>query len=574
MKEVTHLLEVANAYAQYLVRNKSLDRDTELDRHHAMVRLLDLATSQQIGERDEMNKIFQEIPTLTFGDFIPELINLLHSDVRTVRENVTAVLVRVAKEIPRALSYAIAVEAAAADDEADAANELAMSTEDIPEALAAVRERFASASRALEAIGRIKSVLNIRHPRLFADVTLMVSELGRLAVLHDEELLTSLQELHGDVTRRIASIPESSETLGDSPETLELVMRPAVVELDRLVREALSGTGFVTPHVKSFARKYRDGLLDAADQFRRSIASDPSAGWRAVKEQMVHLARGLERKRELRLKNLSPSLAKLGTRVGGFTAPMPVGFGVDIVSVGSDVTVLPTKSRPKRITLLGSDGDRRMFLLKGNEDLRLDARLMRFGEIVNAALFSDEEARRRRLRYSTYSVTPLAGNSGLIQWVAERDADVRRLCGMAATRPRGGRATPARRRPNQLAPARPTRGFEDQAPGSLLHSRVSAALRAAGVTTAAKRREWPADVLRDTVERMRAEVPQGFSPPRAVVRRADVGGLAFKIDASREVGGDGVRGGPPRRPGGPAPGQRPRQPRHRRRRPHRLQRLV
>ena len=42
--------------------------------------------------------------------------------------------------------------------------------------------------------------------------------------------------------------------------------------------------------------------------------------------------------------------------------------------------------------------------LKGNEDLRLDARLMRFGEIVNAALFSDEEARRRRLRYSTYSV--------------------------------------------------------------------------------------------------------------------------------------------------------------------------
>ena len=364
-----------------------------------------------------MTKIFQEIPTLTFGDFIPELINLLHSDVRTVRENVTAVLVRVAKEIPRALSYAIAVEAAAADDEADAANELAMSTEDIPEALAAVRERFASASRALEAIGRIKSVLNIRHPRLFADVTLMVSELGRLAVLHDEELLTSLQELHGDVTRRIASIPESSETLGDSPETLELVMRPAVVELDRLVREALSGTGFVTPHVKSFARKYRDGLLDAADQFRRSIASDPSAGWRAVKEQMVHLARGLERKRELRLKNLSPSLAKLETRVGGFTAPMPVGYGVDIVSVGSDVTVLPTKSRPKRITLLGSDGDRRMFLLKGNEDLRLDARLMRFGEIVNAALFSDEEARRRRLRYSTYSVTPLAGNSGLIQWV-------------------------------------------------------------------------------------------------------------------------------------------------------------
>ena len=509
VKEVTHLLEVANAYAQYLVRNKSLDRDTELDRHHAMVRLLDLATSQQIGERDEMNKIFQEIPTLTFGDFIPELINLLHSDVRTVRENATAVLVRVAKEIPRALSYAIAVEAAAADDEADAANELAMSTEDIPEALAAVRERFASASRALEAIGRIKSVLNIRHPRLFADVTLMVSELGRLAVLHDEELLTSLQELHGDVTRRIASIPESFETLGDSPETLELVMRPAVVELDRLVREALSGTGFVTPHVKSFARKYREGLLNAADQFRRSIASDPSAGWRAVKEQMAHLARGLQRKRELRLKNLSPSLAKLETRVGGFTAPMPVGFGVDIVSVGSDVTVLPTKSRPKRITLLGSDGDRRMFLLKGKEDLRLDARLMRFGEVVNAALFSDEEARRRRLRYSTYSVTPLAGNSGLIQWVENATPMSAVFAGWQRRTRAASALPPPGAVPDDWRPADPPEASKTR-PLDLFYARVSAALRAAGVATAAKRREWPADVLHDTVQRMRAEVPQDF----------------------------------------------------------------
>ena len=134
------------------------------------------------------------------------------------------------------MSYAIAVEAAAADDEADAANELAMSTEDIPEALAAVRERL-PAHLALEAIGRIKSVLNIRHPRLFGRHAHGVGT-RRLAVLHDEERLTPLQELHGDVTRRIASIPESSETL-ETRRRLRAGVRLAVVELDRLVREAL-----------------------------------------------------------------------------------------------------------------------------------------------------------------------------------------------------------------------------------------------------------------------------------------------------------------------------------------------
>ena len=302
---------------------------------------------------------------------------MLHSDIEPVRDNVTDLLTRMAKEHPRALSYAIAVAAAAADDEADAAGEgfEVGGFRSNPEALAAVRERFASASRALEAIGKVKSALSATDPRLFADVTLVVSELGRLAVLHDEELLTSLQDLHGDVTSRIASIAESSEPIED-------VMRPAVAELDRLVRDALSGAGFVTPHVKSFAKKYREGLLDAVNEFKGSVASDPSNGWRAVKEQMVQLARGLQRKRELRLKNLSPSLAKLESRPGGFAAPMPGDVGgdvdsilVDIVSVGSDVTVLPTKSRPKRITLLGSDGTRRVFLLKGNEDLRLDARL-------------------------------------------------------------------------------------------------------------------------------------------------------------------------------------------------------
>jgi PI-3-kinase-related kinase SMG-1 len=537
VKEVTYLLEAAHAYARFLIQcgengeagsfSRSQTRlpgskpmpgegGGDLNLYHAKVRLLNFANSQQIGESDGMKEILGSIPTAYWRQCIPELITMLHSDIEPVRDNATDLLTRMAKEHPRALSYAIAVAAAAADDEADAAGEgfEVGGFRSNPEALAAVRERFASASRALEAIGKVKSALSATDPRLFADVTLVVSELGRLAVLHDEELLTSLQDLHGDVTSRIASVSESSEPIED-------VMRPAVAELDRLVRDALSGAGFVTPHVKSFAKKYREGLLDAVNEFKGSVASDPSNGWRAVKEQMVQLARGLQRKRELRLKNLSPSLAKLESRPGGFAAPMPGDVGgdvdsilVDIVSVGSDVTVLPTKSRPKRITLLGSDGTRRVFLLKGNEDLRLDARLMRFGSVVNAALLSDPESRKRSLEYSTYSVTPLAGNSGLIQWVEKATpmsaifAGWQRRTRAAAALPKvvppPGSDPDPEWRPPEPPEAATTR------PLDLFYNRVSAALRAAGVLATAKRRDWPQDVLHDTVQRMRAEVPQDY----------------------------------------------------------------
>ena len=329
--------------------------------------------------------------------------------------------------------------------------------------------------------------------------------------MHDEELLTSLQELHGDVTRRIASIPESFDTLGDSPETLELVMRPAVVELDRLVREALSGTGFVTPHVKSFARKYREGLLNAADQFRRSIASDPSAGWRAVKEQMAHLARGLQRKRELKLKNLSPSLAKLETRVGGFTAPMPVGFGVDIVSV---VSVLRRHRAPDQVSPQAHHPPR---LRRRSPDVSAQ------GEGGPQAGRAPDAIRRgcqRRalLRQRGATAAPAVfhvlgdaarGEQRTDPMGRERDADVRRLRGWQRRTRAASALPPPGAVPDDWRPADPPEASKTR-PLDLFYARVSAALRAAGVATAAKRREWPADVLHDTMQRMRAEVPQDF----------------------------------------------------------------
>ncbi|XP_014204493.1 serine/threonine-protein kinase ATR [Copidosoma floridanum] len=90
---------------------------------------------------------------------------------------------------------------------------------------------------------------------------------------------------------------------------------------------------------------------------------------------------------------------------------------VQIAGIESEVTVMPSLQRPRRITLRGSDGKLYLFMCKPKDDLRRDFRLMEFNDIVNKYLQKDPESRRRRLYIRTYSVVPLNEECGLIEWV-------------------------------------------------------------------------------------------------------------------------------------------------------------
>ncbi|CAH8635139.1 unnamed protein product [Heterobilharzia americana] len=65
--------------------------------------------------------------------------------------------------------------------------------------------------------------------------------------------------------------------------------------------------------------------------------------------------------------------------------PLPGHFGVEASHLGSRITVLPTKTRPKRLLLKAQNGRNYPYLLKGLEDLRLDDRIMRLFELTNLA---------------------------------------------------------------------------------------------------------------------------------------------------------------------------------------------
>ncbi|XP_063698186.1 serine/threonine-protein kinase ATR-like [Culicoides brevitarsis] len=80
-------------------------------------------------------------------------------------------------------------------------------------------------------------------------------------------------------------------------------------------------------------------------------------------------------------------------------------------------SILTSLQKPKKITLVGSNGRHYDILMKPKDDLRKDFRLMEFNNVIKQILLEDTDARQRRLHIRTYAVIPLNDECGLIEWV-------------------------------------------------------------------------------------------------------------------------------------------------------------
>lgn len=103
---------------------------------------------------------------------------------------------------------------------------------------------------------------------------------------------------------------------------------------------------------------------------------------------------------------------------GTFKANQPI---VSIESFGEVVRVILSKQRPRRIAIRGSDGVDHTFLLKGNEDLRQDERVMQLLGLTNTLLARSSITGHMGIDVARYSVIPLSPNCGLVEWVPDCD---------------------------------------------------------------------------------------------------------------------------------------------------------
>ncbi|RVW61316.1 Serine/threonine-protein kinase SMG1 [Vitis vinifera] len=359
-------------------------------------------------------------------------------------------------------------------------------------------------SEHMKVMGKFCFVQSKLYPRLIQDVQLMINELENVTVLWEELWLSTLQDLHSDVMRRINLLKEEAARIAENVTLSQgeknkinaakysAMMAPVVVALER--RLASTSRKPETPH---------------------EICAALGDVWRPFDNIAASLS-SYQRKSSISLGEVAPQLALLSSS----DVPMP-GLERQIIASESDrgltatlqgivtiasfseqVAILSTKTKPKKIVILGSDGHKYTYLLKGREDLRLDARIMQLLQAFNGFLRSSPETRSHSLVIRYYSVTPISGRAGLIQWVDnvisiysifkswQNRAQLAHLSSLGAGNTK-----------NSVPPPVPR-------PSDMFYGKIIPALKEKGIRRVISRRDWPHEVKRKVLLDLMKEAPR------------------------------------------------------------------
>ncbi|CAG8470552.1 4251_t:CDS:10, partial [Scutellospora calospora] len=90
---------------------------------------------------------------------------------------------------------------------------------------------------------------------------------------------------------------------------------------------------------------------------------------------------------------------------------------VKIAYFDQKVLILMSLRKPKKITIVGTDGKEYPFLVKGGEDLRLDQRVQQLFTVMNELMRKDYFCSQRKIELITYKIVPITGSLGIIEWI-------------------------------------------------------------------------------------------------------------------------------------------------------------
>ncbi|KAJ0981772.1 hypothetical protein J5N97_010027 [Dioscorea zingiberensis] len=449
----------------------------------------------------ELNEIFElgfaKVPLLTWQEITPQLFARLSSHPKqAVRKQLERLLLMLAKLSPWSVVYPTLVDKMACEGEYS------------------------------EEIQHLLDCLYKLHPKLVQDVQLVINELGMITVLWEEQWLSTLQDLHSDVMRRISMLKdEAARIAGNSTlsygEKTKLnaakysaLMAPVVVALER--RLASTSREPETAHEIWFQEEYGEQLKLAILAFKTPPGSAAALGdvWQPFDAIATSLA-SHQRKSSISLSEVAPHLSllsssdvpmpgleKQNSMVHLFENPSTGNQGIiTISSFAEKLTILSTKTRPKKVVLRGSDGQNYTYLLKGREDLRLDARIMQLLQAINCFLQTCNDTSRRSLAIRYYSVTPISGRAGLIQWVEnvtsiysvfkswQNRAQLVQLSALGTGNVRG------------TVPPVPR-------PSDMFYGKIIPALKEKGLRRVISRRDWPHEVKRKVLLELMQETPR------------------------------------------------------------------
>ncbi|MEQ2192801.1 Serine/threonine-protein kinase smg1, partial [Xenoophorus captivus] len=140
------------------------------------------------------------------------------------------------------------------------------------------------------------------------------------------------------------------------------LMRPVVFALDHVC--SITAAPAETPHETWFQQTYGDAIKSALERLKNPAnPANPASSWLPFKQvTFFHRASYL-----LHLDEISPRLVSMTTTEMALPGEASASDAVTIQSVGNTVTILPTKTKPKKLFFLGSDGRNYPYLFKGRQ---------------------------------------------------------------------------------------------------------------------------------------------------------------------------------------------------------------
>lgn len=206
-----------------------------------------------------------------------------------------------------------------------------------------------------------------------------------------------MNQIHSDINKRVDQLVGEVGKINHLPdgdksrilsEKYEIILQPIISLLEH-VKEITLDLVDETPNESQFRKDFEKKIEKALEQLaNKENAFKPAHGWQGFKQlhSIFHTRSQRLQCSALSLDSISPKLAGLRST----EIPLPGkdgGHQCTIHSISNSVIVLQTKTKPKKLMFVGSNGRRYPYLFKGLEDLHLDERIMQLLSIVNA-LFS------------------------------------------------------------------------------------------------------------------------------------------------------------------------------------------
>ncbi|XP_072167614.1 serine/threonine-protein kinase SMG1-like [Diadema setosum] len=518
----------------------------------ATLRLLRLLVKYASELRDVLEEGYATTPTGPWKSIIPQLFSRLNHPESYVRQSISDLLCRIAKDSPHLIVYQAVVgcpDTGVAEMESknsqtssiskfltsphpqrdplqdsmlpgslqDAGSQQVDQEEEEEEEDNGEEEERKQHDHSMhlleDCLRALISTLSQHDGSLVRQVEVLVLELRRITLLWEEVWIGTLTQIQSDVTRRLEKLEEEAKRVVRN-ESLEArqkralmmkkhqaIMRPIVFTLEQL--HSITSKQAETPNEKAFQETFLGQLELAIKAIKYpENPEQPQPSWAPFK-QLGHMLQQRSNRRStflLQMSEISPRLASMKTTA--IPLPGQVCHSNQVVHIESfvnTVNILPTKTKPKKLVFQGSDGRKYTYLFKGLEDLHLDERIMQFLSIVNSMFARNKRQDAPLFHACHYSVTPLGPRSGLISWVDGASA----LFGLYKRwQQREAIATAGASKAGDGYVPPPV-----AKPSEIFYNKVTKALKEEGLPSHTPRKDWPVSMMRRVLQDLIDDTP-------------------------------------------------------------------